>query len=172
MTLFNLPRLALISLSLLSCTSAFYMPGVKPQTFKEGDEVELKVNALTSIHTQIPKPYYRLPFCEPEDGPEMASENLGEFITGNKVQTSPYSINMLNEVTCQKVCQKTLTPIQAKLLKLHIIRGYHNNWIVDNLPSATVGTTANGQRQKHYAGGFPIGFVDKSSGGEFYFTWV
>jgi transmembrane 9 superfamily protein 2/4 len=139
------------------------MPGVKPQTFKEGDEVELKVNALTSIHTQIPKPYYRLPFCEPEDGPEMASENLGEFITGNKVQTSPYSINMLREVTCQKVCQKTLTPIQAKLLKWHIIRGYHNNWIIDNLPSATVGTTANGQRQKHYAGGFPIGFVDKSS---------
>jgi transmembrane 9 superfamily member 2/4 len=149
---------------LLCSTNAFYMPGVKPTTFKKGDEVELKVNALTSIHTQIPKPYYRLAFCQPEGGPKMASENLGEFITGNKIQTSPYSINMLQDMYCQKLCQVVLSPIEAKLFKVHIQRGYHNNWIIDNLPSAAIGSTQAGQRQKHYAGGFPIGFVDKASG--------
>jgi len=142
-------------------SASAYIPGVKAKTFKEGDEVELKVNAITSIHTQIPKPYYRLPFCEPEGGPKMASENLGEFITGNKVQSSPYTINMLKDSYCQKLCQKTLTPVDARLLQMHIMRAYHNNWIIDNLSSAAVGSV-DGIKQKHYAGGFPIGFIDSS----------
>ena len=94
----------------------------------------------------------------------MASENLGEFITGNKVQSSPYAINMLQDMYCHKVCQKTLNPMDARILKQHVVRGYHNNWIIDNLPSASVGSTDAGQKQKHYAGGFPIGFVDQQSG--------
>jgi transmembrane 9 superfamily protein 2/4 len=162
--------MALLKLIVAAClavqyatVSAFYMPGVKPQTFKEGDVVELKVNAITSIHTQIPKPYYRLPFCEPEGGARMSSESLGEFITGNKVQTSPYTIHMLQDMYCQKLCQKTITAMQARLLKSHISRAYHNNWIIDNLPSASVGSTEAGQRQKHYAGGFPLGFIDIKS---------
>ena len=158
--------IAFISIAswLLCSTSAFYMPGVKPQSFKKGDKVELKVNAITSIHTQIPKPYYLLAFCKPEGGPKMASENLGEFITGNKIQTSPYTINMLEDMYCQKLCQVDLNPHKAKMFHLHILRGYHNNWIIDNLPSAAIGSAKAGQRQKHYAGGFPIGFVDTASG--------
>jgi transmembrane 9 superfamily protein 2/4 len=146
----------------LATVSAFYMPGVKAKTFEKGQEVELKVNAITSIHTQIPKPYYRLPFCEPAGGAKMASENLGEFITGNKVQSSPYNINMLQELYCQKLCQKTLDVTGTRLLKSHIMRAYHNNWIIDNLPSAAIGA-ADGIKQKHYAGGFPIGFIDSKS---------
>ena len=157
--------IAAVAAALLSTpTAAFYIPGVKPDSFQKGDEVPMKVNALTSIHTQIPKPYYRLPFCQPSDGPEMASENLGEFLTGNKIQTSPYSINMLEDMFCNKLCQVTLDAKETQLLKKHIYYGYHNNWIVDNLPSASIGSTENGQRQKHYAGGFPIGFIDKNSG--------
>lgn len=83
--------------------TAFYLPGVHPETFPKGEEVPLKVNALTSTKTQIPRDYYRLPFCQPDGGPNMASENLGEFLTGNKIQSSPYIINMLHDVYCQKV---------------------------------------------------------------------
>jgi transmembrane 9 superfamily protein 2/4 len=147
----------------LSTASAFYMPGVKSESFKEGDVINMKVNAMTSIHTQIPKPYYRLPFCQPEGGPQMASENLGEFLAGHKVQTSPYSINMKLDMYCQKLCQKTIDKADALLLKKHISYGYHNNWIIDNMPSASIGSLENGQRQKHYAGGFPIGFIDGNS---------
>ena len=94
----------LAALCVVSRTAtAFYLPGVHPETFDKGDEVPLKVNALTSTKTQIPRDYYRLPFCQPEGGPTMASENLGEFLTGNKIQSSPYQINMLTEVSCQKV---------------------------------------------------------------------
>jgi transmembrane 9 superfamily protein 2/4 len=157
---------------LLSPSHAFYIPGVQPQTFKQSDEIPLKVNALTSIHTQIPKGYYQLPYCIPETGPKMASENLGEFLTGNKIQSSPYTVNMLTEVYCQKLCQVQLQQLEAHRLSKWITQGYHNNWIIDNLPSAALGLTASGQEQKHYAGGFPVGFVATGSKDAFIYNHV
>ena len=160
---FGLAKAVLItalSLFLANPSDGFYIPGVQPEEFSKGEPVLMKVNAMTSIHTQIPKDYYRLPFCKPRDGPKMASENLGEFLTGNKIQSSAYYINMLTEAYCQKVCQVEMTKIEVAKLRLHIKYGYHNNWIIDNLPSAAVGlNAATGEKQKHYAGGFPIGFI-------------
>jgi transmembrane 9 superfamily member 2/4 len=140
--------------------NAFYIPGVHPESFGDGNEVPLKVNSLTSTHTQMPRDYYRLPFCRPGDGPKMASENLGEFLTGNKIQNSPYVINMKKELYCEKLCQITLSKEDASKLRLHIKFGYHNNWIIDNLPSAAIGLDVKGDPKKRYAGGFPIGFMD------------
>ncbi len=145
--------------------SAFYMTNVPPQSFGKGDEVPMKVNAMTSIHTQIPKPYYLLPFCQPEgNSPKMASEYHGEFLTGNKLQTSPYTIYMLQDTFCQRLCQVQIDAKQTQLLKKHILYGYHNNWIIDNLPSASEIVSDIGQSRKHYNGGFPIGFIDRNSG--------
>jgi transmembrane 9 superfamily protein 2/4 len=152
--------LLLLLSSCLRVSFGFYVPGVHPITFQEGDEVQLKVNALTSTHTQMPRDYYRLPFCAPEGGPKMASENLGEFLTGNKIQSSPYTINMLKEIHCQKVCQRTLNKLDSSKLRLHIKYDYHHNWIIDNLPSAAIGLGTQGQTKKRYSGGFPIGYVD------------
>lgn len=87
----------------------------------------------------------------------MASENLGEFLTGNKIENSPYVINMKKEMFCEKVCQKTLSDRDSAKLKYHIFNGYHQNWIIDNLPSAYLGST---EEKKKYAGGFPLGFID------------
>ncbi|KAG7371828.1 endomembrane protein 70-domain containing protein [Nitzschia inconspicua] len=90
----------------------------------------------------------------------MASQNLGEFLTGNKIQSSAYSINMLTELYCQKVCQIKLSRLEAAKLRLHIKYRYHNNWILDNLPSAAVGLNIEtGEKRKQYTGGFPIGFI-------------
>jgi len=38
------------------------------------------------MHTQLPLDYYSMPFCEPDGGAKKASENLGEFLTGNKIK--------------------------------------------------------------------------------------
>lgn len=160
---FLLSAAASLLLLLPSVANAFYVPGVQPLSFQEGADVPLKVNALTSTHTQIPRDYYRLPFCEPEGGPKMASENLGEFLTGNKIQNSPYVIAMLKEVYCQKLCQVLLGKLEASKLRLHIKYDYHNNWIIDNLPSAAIGMGARGEMKKRYAGGFPIGFMEPST---------
>jgi len=155
---------SLTGMLFLSTANAFYMPGVRPESFKDGAEVPLKVNSMTSIRTQIPKNYYRLKFCEPEDGPKMASENLGEFLTGNKIQNSPYTINMKQDVYCNLICQSELTKLDSLNFKSHIKYGYNNNWIIDNLPSASIGFNDDGKQKKHYAGGFPIGyFFDKNT---------
>ncbi|MGK3759746.1 MAG: transmembrane 9 superfamily protein 2/4, partial [Bacillariaceae sp.] len=153
--------------------AVFYVPGVKPLELTTGESVPLKVNAMTSIHTQIPKDYYRLPFCKPTGGPQMASENLGEFLTGNKIQSSVYNINMLTESYCEKACQVELDAADAARLRLHIKYGYHNNWIIDNLPSAAVGLNAvTKKKQKHYAGGFPIGFIASDTNKPYIFNHV
>lgn len=41
----------------------FYLPGVAPVTFEFCLNVEVKVNKLTSVHTQLPLDYYSMPFC-------------------------------------------------------------------------------------------------------------
>jgi transmembrane 9 superfamily protein 2/4 len=139
---------------------AFYVPGVRPQELKVGDAVELKVNAMKSIHTQIPKDYYRLAFCQPAGGPKMLSENLGEFLTGNKIQNSPYNIRMKEDSYCKKLCQIKLSVTDASRFYKHIKYDYHNNWIIDNLPSASVIPNKDMEKKLRYAGGFPIGFLD------------
>ena len=159
MSRFNIFLVAALSFAANS-VHAFYVPGVKPLESKRGESIDLKVNAMTSIHTQIPKDYYRLPFCQPTGGPKMASENLGEFLTGNKIQSSPYNINMMQDSYCEKLCQVKLSTEDASRLRLHIKYGYHNNWIIDNLPSAAIMRARNGEELLRYAGGFPIGFLD------------
>jgi hypothetical protein len=50
---FFLARAALLMMSVLKSSQGFYMPGVRPYEFQPGEEVPMKVNALTSIHTQV-----------------------------------------------------------------------------------------------------------------------
>ncbi len=96
---------------------AFYLPGVAPQDFAkvrcllrclpprrwwasgthtrpglaQGDKQVLKVNKLTSVHTQLPYEYYSLPYCRP-DKIESSAENLGEVLRGDRIETSPYEV--------------------------------------------------------------------------------
>ena len=82
-------------LALILQSKAFYLPGVAPHNFEVNEEVELKVNKLSSVQTQLPYDYYSLNFCKPKDGVHSYSENLGEFLKGDKIENSAYEINML-----------------------------------------------------------------------------
>lgn len=93
------------TLLLLPVVHPFYVPGVAPRNFHEGDVVDIKVVLkffcmimayleflyvtktddlvlqavkLTSSRTQLPYEYYSLPFCKP-DTVFYKGENLGEF---------------------------------------------------------------------------------------------
>ena len=50
------------SILVLCCSWAsaagFYLPGVAPHEYAEGERVELKVNKLTSTRTHLPYDYY------------------------------------------------------------------------------------------------------------------
>jgi transmembrane 9 superfamily protein 2/4 len=71
---------------------AFYLPGVAPHNYEAGEAVELKVNKLSSTHTQLPFDYYSLKYCKPEEGVKSYAENLGEFLGGDRIENSPYVV--------------------------------------------------------------------------------
>lgn len=148
-----------LALSLISCAEAFYLPGVAPHDFNSGEKVELKVNKLTSVHTQIPYDYYSLKFCKPEEGVQMAAENLGEFMTGDRIDNSPYQLYMRDDSFCNVLCQQVLNKKDVEAFKKAVQQDYHHNWIIDNLPAASV-IDSETYVTTSYARGFPVGFID------------
>jgi hypothetical protein len=48
-----LARASVLTMVVLRTCHGFYVPGVRPYEFSPGEEVPMKVNALTSIHTQV-----------------------------------------------------------------------------------------------------------------------
>jgi len=141
-----------------SPTDAFYLPGVAPRDFEDGDIVELKVNKLTSIKTQLPYDYYSLDFCRPKGGIKIASENLGEFLTGDRIENSPYQLYMREDMYCQILCAKKLDKKSVRQFADSIRKNYHHNWIIDNLPAVGV-EGENMDKSNYYIQGFPVGFL-------------
>jgi len=149
---------------LCSPAGAFYLPGVNPQSFGEGDAVKLKVNKMTSTHTLLPKDYYRLPFCTPDGGPKVENENLGEFMAGDRIENSPYMLKMKVDMFCEQLCISNLgrseePHTQPNKVVNAIRKNYHNNWIVDNLSAASKAEDDEHVTTKYWQG-FPIGFID------------
>ena len=158
-------RLSLIALVVAAgeqrCADAFYLPGVAPRNFAQGEKVDLKVNSLTSTRTHLPYDYYSHgEFCKPVDGVKMAAENLGEFLSGDRIENSPYELKMRTDEYCNLLCQVTFGAREAQFLRRRVREEYYHNWIIDNLPAASV--VGNGQYTTTiYSRGFPIGCVPR-----------
>jgi len=119
----------------LGLSQAFYLPGVSPREYADGEPVDLKVNKLDSVKTQLPYDYYSLPFCQPDKITEV-SENLGEVISGEKIESSAYNIRMRKTESCKVLCQKEYKAEEMKQFAEKIHEDYQVNWIVDNIPVA------------------------------------
>ena len=145
----RLPQNALAACSFLllsSTASAFYLPGVAPTTYKANDKVALNVNHLTpalsekdsQVHSVFSFDYYHpaFGFCRPTDGPKSVSESLGSILFGDRIQTSPFELNMLQNETCKAVCQEVkFDQRNAKFVNRRIWQNYNLNWLVDGLPA-------------------------------------
>jgi|Transcript_1809 transmembrane 9 superfamily protein 2/4 len=141
----------------------FYLPGVAPQEYPEGSAVDLKVNAMTSVKTQLPYGYYSMNvFCEPKLIKQRV-ENLGEILGGDVIKNSPYELLMKTNETCKVLCKRKLTKVRRNILRRRIDRDYWVNWIVDNLPAQTkyIRTEADGRQEVVFMNGFPVGALDK-----------
>jgi len=121
--------------------------------------VELTVNKLTSERTLLPKDYYDLPFCR-DDVVETKNQNLGQFLSGDSIKSSPYQINMMQDVYCQQLCISNLgsNDLGANAMTRAIRNNYHHNWLVDSLPAASK-TEDDTTVTTRYWGGMPIGFI-------------
>lgn len=136
----------------------FYLPGVAPHSFTNGETVELKVNKLSSIHTQLPYDYYSLKFCKPTTGVKPYSENLGEFLRGDRIENSAYDISMLEEQFCGVLCQVDLKAKDVTDFKNAVKNQYHHNWIIDNLPAASILDSEQFVTTQYV--GFPVGYLE------------
>lgn len=162
-----LPICAILLLLLSQHTAAFYLPGVAPQDFEEGETVTVKVNKLTSTKTQLPYEYYSLDYCTPAKIVDVA-ENLGEVLRGDRIENSPYQFEMNNDQLCKIVCKKVKFPPEAlKNFKDKIDSEYRVNMILDNLPVAEVRKRHdNGKTVKLYERGFAVGLKEKFAQGK------
>ena len=126
----------------------------------QDDLVNIKVNKLSSVKTQLPYEYYHLPFCRPENIVNSA-ENLGEVLRGDRIENSMYQIEMRSDQQCKVLCSLN---IKSKKMfasfKRAIKDEYRVNMILDNLPVAMVRMRSDGDKLvKTYERGYPIGFT-------------
>eukprot|EP00435_Cladocopium_sp_Y103_P035524 s296_g9.t1 len=123
-------------LGVLGTSQAFYLPGVAPVEYSDGARVDLKVNKLTSVKTQLPYDYYTLPFCKPVSVVQSV-ENLGEILAGDLIENSPYDLRMGDNQNCKLLCKQELKQADKDQFRARIDDEYMVNMIVDNLPAAT-----------------------------------
>ena len=131
----------------LETTSAFYLPGVAPTSYKPGARVPLNVNHLTPALTATDDPrlrevfsydyYYPLfHFCKPKDGPKHISESLGSILFGDRILDSPFELNMMRNETCKALCKaKKFDEPSAVFVNDRIWQNYQINWLIDGLPA-------------------------------------
>uniref|UniRef100_A0A0C9S7R3 Transmembrane 9 superfamily member n=1 Tax=Wollemia nobilis TaxID=56998 RepID=A0A0C9S7R3_9CONI len=154
---------ALLLLCLASAANCFYLPGVAPRDFKKDDELQVKVNKLSSTKTQLPYDYYSLDYCKPNNIVNSA-ENLGEVLRGDRIENSPYVFHMRDGKLCNYVCKITLDAKSAKNFKEKIDDEYRVNMILDNLPVAVPRQRADGSPVTSYEHGFRVGFKASYTG--------
>lgn len=66
---------------------------------RQGDEIQVKVNKITSTKTQLPYEYYSLEYCKPKKIINLA-ENLGEVLRGDRIENSPYIVSSIFLSSC------------------------------------------------------------------------
>ena len=150
-------------------SSAFYLPGVAPISYKEGDLVPLHVNRLTPVGSQVDGTlrsvvsfdYYHpaFHFCRPEPKPEYESESLGSILFGDRIMTSPFQLNMLKNETCKELCPDKVTKFDqssAHFVNRRIAQGFALNWLVDRLPAGQL-IEDEVTKTRFYSQGFALG---------------
>jgi len=171
--------LGLVALS-CSLVNSWVLPGTAPQQYTEGQQVDLKVNKLTSPSTHLGYEYYSLAFCRPPGGIKRVAENLGEHLSGELIENSAFELEMMVNETCKVLCIKgeklkeewesepSLTKKDLELFRQRIDEDYNVNWMVDNLPAAATGLLEDGS--KLYARGIPVGGVERNTGHYFIYN--
>jgi len=132
-------------LALPQLSSAFYLPGVAPKSYKPNELVPLHVNTIKPVsgtadpllHSVVSYDYYHplFRYCQPKDGPKSVSESLGSILFGDRIKTSPFELRMAQDEQCKPLCTATYDKGAAGFVNRRIAQGYSLNWLVDGLPA-------------------------------------
>uniref|UniRef100_A0A6Q2ZBT2 Transmembrane 9 superfamily member n=1 Tax=Esox lucius TaxID=8010 RepID=A0A6Q2ZBT2_ESOLU len=129
--------------------------------------IQLYVNRLDSVESVLPYEYDGFDFCK-DDKETRPSENLGQVLFGERIETSPYKFLFKKDEKCKKLCTKTYVKDKTDDKKLldFIKRGmqlnYQHHWIVDNMPVTWCYDVEDSQ--KYCNPGFPIGCLVTAEG--------
>ncbi|XP_069749650.1 transmembrane 9 superfamily member 2-like isoform X1 [Narcine bancroftii] len=153
---------------LLPFSVAFYLPGLAPVSFcQKGEEtetcksnIEVFVNRLDSVESVLPYEYDAFDFCQNETE-KRPSENLGQVLFGERIESSPYKFTFDKPETCARICTKSYEPKdkasadKLSFIKKGILLNYQHHWIIDNMPVTWCYDVEDGL--KFCNPGFPIG---------------
>lgn len=166
------------SLLLLPCclvlASAFYLPGLAPVNYcqpkKASDTckatIPFYVNRLNSEEAIIPFEYSHFDFCA-SDVDASPVENLGQVVFGERIHSSPYTMDFMQSKPCHSACTKKYTAHDKEAekrvdtIKKGISLNYQHHWIVDNMP---VTWCYRADQGLFCSTGFPIGCYVTPSG--------
>ncbi|CAG9319570.1 unnamed protein product [Blepharisma stoltei] len=154
-------------LFLILQANAYFLPGVAPKSYEQDRPLNLYVNKLDSSKTQLPFDYYYLNYCKPRHI-NTQSENIGQTLSGDTIESSPYQIHMGQVAKCQTLCTQVNRRSHVRTFKWMIENEYKASWLLDNLPAGFRQTINKGDLKtkiSYYQDGFPIGFRE---GRDFY----
>uniref|UniRef100_A0A646QFR8 Transmembrane 9 superfamily member n=1 Tax=Hemiscolopendra marginata TaxID=943146 RepID=A0A646QFR8_9MYRI len=165
----------ILYLLLLELSSAFYLPGLSPvnycQKLKKSqtckDKVALYVNRLDSDESVIPYEYHHFDFCVNDEN-DSPAENLGQVVFGERIRSSPYQIEFLQDKVCSVLCEKSYKGnVPSNLAKLALLKkgismNYQHHWIIDNMPVTWCYPVEGGNQ--YCSTGFPMGCYINSDG--------
>jgi transmembrane 9 superfamily protein 2/4 len=147
-------------------SSAFYLPGVAPNSYSQEEIVPLHVNSLTpvggnidgTLRSVVAFDYYYpdFHFCRPKPEPKAVSESLGSILFGDRIMTSPFELKMKVNETCKALCTEKFDQRSAIFVNRRIAQGFALNWLVDLLPAGqqVVDETTD---STFYSQGFALG---------------
>eukprot|EP00758_Cryptobia_borreli_P010476 Tbor_TRINITY_DN5570_c3_g2::TRINITY_DN5570_c3_g2_i1::g.13896::m.13896/K17086/TM9SF2_4; transmembrane 9 superfamily member 2/4 len=140
-------------------------PGINPIGYTPGQNLTIRVSSLTSNRGVFPYPFYSIPQCKPSKKRferEKKRENLGEIIMGSKNQPSQYFVKVLQNISCQKVCDLIdISGKETEKLVKRINGMYRGNMILDGLPVAQ--KSISGKYSDRVMVGYPLGIPAKIS---------
>lgn len=146
------------AMMLCSAVDGFYLPGTYLHPYPPGKPLEVKVNSITSIETELPFSYYSLPFCQPKEGIQKVGENIGELLMGDQIENSPYKFQMMTNQDDMKVCvAPPLSESDVKHFNGRIDDYYQINMMLDNLPVSRYTRQKDSSNLLRWTG-LPIGF--------------
>jgi len=166
----------LIAVALAVAARAYYLPGIEPVEYEEGEPVEVQVNGLHSLTGVLPYTYYSAPFCKP-DVLERRHEALGEILMGDRIETSPYVFNMGKDEKCRVLqCgdprDRNMNAEKLRTLHKFIENNYRGYLVLDNLPVFNNGSLIYGgkckkmtkQEMYEYQRGYALGVPTRCHG--------
>ena len=142
-----------------------------------GNRLDVNVNRLTSTKTVSHKDPYSLALCPPKfgfwDGYQQ-HQNLGQFLIGSRIESSPYELLVGKDEFCKQLCvsylghpevpqNKRWQSYEAAKIQKPIRQDFHQHFIVDNLSAASISENEFSVTTRYYNYGVPLGYVDEGS---------